>query len=223
MNPHTHLTRARSRQRQRGATLVEAAFMFPMLVICFYASVYMHTYYSSQIDNNTLSRELAWNDSMSNCGSPAGDFDAAPTPAAPTAPLRSTFVGIGAGAQNNFQSTTAAGPKNHQSLSATANDVRTGVGSALKGLDFPGVIGGLFNPMLAFIAGFFPNPNGSQAVATSPFNWRQINGYNGGTGTSQQRTTNQMTTVTCNERPQNGSPATVFKDLGEAIIGAIHP
>jgi hypothetical protein len=215
------LRRLRQRRHQRGATLVEAAFMFPMLIICFYACVYMHTYYVTQIDDNTLAREYAWNDSMSNCGSGAGqavDADTPPAPGLPTVTPRSTFVGIGAPQNKMPLPKTVPGPL--QPLTGQAHDAQTQVASSLAGGDFPGVIGGLLGPILGKIASVFPDIDGGQATTTSTFNWRAMNEY-GGSGVLANRQTGQTITVMCNQQPQNGSPQAVFGDIAKSLVGAV--
>jgi hypothetical protein len=220
-------TQLASRRRgQRGAALVEAAFMFPMFVICFYAIIYMHTFYATQIDANTLSRQYAWGDSMNNCGGGPGDTTDSDTPTSlqsPTTVSRNTFIGIGANA--TFPVSTTAGQDDHQKLTGEAADAMTGVGAAMQGGSTTGAAGLVLGAITGFIGGIFPDPNGAQGVSTASFSWRlpmPVYDQSGGANYNPQtRTTGQSVTVMCNEKPQNGSPATVIGDVASAAISAI--
>ena len=55
------------RRHQRGAAMVEAAFMLPMFVILFFTTMYLHNLNAKQIALNMTTREAAWSYAMANC------------------------------------------------------------------------------------------------------------------------------------------------------------
>jgi len=66
-------TRTSARTSKRGAALVEAAFMMPMFVILFYASLFAHNLSNTYIKASQLARANAWAYAMANCGDTASD------------------------------------------------------------------------------------------------------------------------------------------------------
>jgi hypothetical protein len=62
-----------ARRSQRGAALVEAAFMMPMFVILFYASLFAHNLSLTYIKASQQARANAWAYAMANCGDTASD------------------------------------------------------------------------------------------------------------------------------------------------------
>jgi hypothetical protein len=222
----SRLVSLRRLRRQRGAALVEAAFMFPMFVICFYAIIYMHTFYATQIDANMLSRQYAWGDSMNNCGGGPGDATDTDTPNSlqnPSSVSRNTFIGVGANA--TFPVSTVAGPDDHQKMNDEASDASTGVSAAMSGGSVTGAAALIVGKITGFIAGIFPDPLGAQGVSSASFSWRlpmPVYDQTGGANyNAQQRTTSQSVTIMCNEKPQNGNPVSVIGDIGSAAISAI--
>ncbi len=61
------------RASERGAALVEAAFMMPMFVILFYASLFAHNLSNTYIKASQQARANAWAYAMANCGDTASD------------------------------------------------------------------------------------------------------------------------------------------------------
>jgi hypothetical protein len=211
------LSRLNGRRRERGAALVEAAFMFPMFVILFYAIIYAHTFYSTQLDSNAQSRQLAWNDAMSDCGkSTSDDRDNPPSYAGSlTALLRYNFTKTGNGQGSPIHINT--NEQTPTALNGEASDAMTGITTALAGGSVEGALGAIIGPIINTVASFFPDPNGSQAVAKGNFNWRMPNNYNGD-DPNNTLAVHQTVTVMCNETPQNGSAKTVIGDIVGDIV-----
>jgi hypothetical protein len=65
--------RTAPRKSRRGAALVEAAFMMPMFVILFYASLFAHNLSNTYIKSSQQARANAWAYAMANCGDTASD------------------------------------------------------------------------------------------------------------------------------------------------------
>ena len=69
----------KKRARSRGAAMLEAALVMPVLVACWVAGVYAQTAVTAKLDAIQTARSQAWGYASANCGSPG---DAGPSPAA---------------------------------------------------------------------------------------------------------------------------------------------
>lgn len=58
----------RSRKRSRGAAMVEASFVMPVLVMLWFASVYAESVCSAKLDAIATARQQAFGYASSNCG-----------------------------------------------------------------------------------------------------------------------------------------------------------
>ncbi len=194
---------ARSRRRgERGAAMVEAAFMLPMFVLLWFTSLYAHRMGATQIDLNTEARANAWQYAMANCGtlgtSPSENEPGLSPPAGTTNP------GLN-GMDDNPGTTTSSG-----------------LGSAPNGE--AGKISKLASPVTNFIADLMPNPTGSVARIKKTINWREPNLYvAGGGGSAANNETNMQQTVTlvCNQYPQNGNILSAIKGIVCMVSGKL--
>jgi hypothetical protein len=199
---------ARSRRGQRGAAMVEAAFMFPMFVILWFSIVYAHSFSSTQIDANTQSRELAWTDAMANCNK-AGYQEKETLPAQndSLAVTRNTWTSTTAPTTIAVGTSESAG-----ALSATASSSNAGdaMGAAVAGGSLEGAFGALIGPVLNAIAGILPSPQGAKAIATGPVSWRMPNTYAG---------LDPSNSTTMNIAPINGGLSGLFDEVKGAVGG----
>jgi hypothetical protein len=186
--------RLRGRRRhERGVALVEAAFMLPMFVILWYASLYVHSLGSHYIAINTEARKEAWQTAMANCGA-HGQQETEVLPA-------SLSSGINLPAGNG-------------------GDTINAVVTALKGGNIAGALAGFVNTFTAALANAFPSPKGAHFTKTDTVNWRVPDLYNhSGMGT-ENTNLKYSTTVVCDIAPENGSISNVAGAI-VAIIGSI--
>jgi hypothetical protein len=192
------ITRRHVRARERGAAMVEAAFMMPMFVLLFFTSIYAHNLYAKQIALNMTSRSQAWSLAMYNCskgpGSPEGEtLGAADSGGSGEA----TTISLNAGSGSSDSSSATSGALNGGSVSGAATSAISGVTS--------------------MISSIFPNPSGSQSVQNGSVSWRAPNLYNpGDNGGIQSTQVTQTVTIVCNEQAQNGNICTAIA----AVVGA---
>jgi cytoskeletal protein RodZ len=210
------ISRQKQRGRQRGAAMVEAAFMFPMFVIMFFSIVYAHSFSSTQIDANTQSRQLAWNDAMSNC-TKTGSADQEQLP--PNA----TSLTVSHG---NFESTNSSNPittntnetNSKLNKTSTSSDTTNAMQSAMSGGSLEGAFGAILGPILNAVASILPDPEGAQATAKANISYRLPNNY-AGLNPNNSTTISQITTIPCNLAPQAGGLAGIFNEIKGAVSG----
>lgn len=204
----------RQRRHERGAALVEAAFMFPMFVLLFFSIIYAHSFSATQIDVNTQARELAWTDAMTNCVQGGGGDDEKETLPDYASDLsvqkRGNFMGTGQTSTTAI--TTSANAPAPLTLVSSGNDIGASVSSSISGGSVEGALGTIVNLLSTKLASVFPNPNGTQAVGKGNVSWRLPNNY---AAMNPTNSTAKMQTVTvmCDEKPQTGSPKAVVEDL----------
>jgi hypothetical protein len=183
------------RRRERGAALVEAAFMLPMFVILWYGSLYVHSLGSTYIKVNTSARQDAWQTAMSNCGVRFSS--------------NSEVLPASLGGVVTLPDTGGDG--------ATAS----AIAAALKSGNIIGALAGFVNTFTAEISVLFPNPNGASFVSTAGVSWRVPNLYDH-TGAGERNTTvSGAATVVCNEAPINGSILGVAVGLVNLILSIV--
>jgi hypothetical protein len=186
-------TRLARRRRQRGAAMVEAAFMLPMFVILWYGSLYVHNLGSKYINVNSNARAEAWQTAMANCGV-HHDSDSEKLPLALTG---------GSGLPGNGGN--------------EANQVST----ALKSGNVTGAMSGFVSGFTSLISSIFPNPSGAVVTKSDTVNWRVPNLYNH-TGLSGESTAVLgSSTVVCNEAPQDGSISNVISGVVSMVQGIL--
>jgi hypothetical protein len=197
------------RGHKRGAAMVEAAFMFPMFIILFFAMIYAHNYGATQIETNSQARSLAWNDAMANCNlGPASDEREDLPTNSNTAP--STNVGNFTGLSGQSSTTTVSTSANTTlKLNASANDSSTGVSQALSGGNIEGGLSGIIGIVVNFVAQIFPDPEGAQASSSGTISWRLPNNYTGDDPTNST-TRSQKVTIMCNEKALEGKITNVI-------------
>jgi len=189
-------SRLRGRRRhERGVALVEAAFMLPMFVILWYASLYVHSLGSKYIAINTLARQDAWQTAMANCGV-HGQQDTEVLPAS-----LSSGVNLPDGGGGD-----------------TINSVVT----ALKGGNVAGALAGFVNTFTAAIANAFPDPKGTHFTKTATVNWRVPDLYDHSGMGNESTNLKYSTTVVCDIAPENGSIANVAGAIVAIIEGIVH-
>ncbi len=185
------------RRRERGAALVEAAFMMPMFIILFFTSLYAHNVNSKQITLNTTARAQAWAYAMSNCnkgpGSPEGE----------SLPL---------GSSGNAQTMDLEGGSPGGGTSAAS--------SALSSGSVTGAISSFLSAITSVLSDIFANPPGSQSTVRDSVSWRLPNVYDGSGYGVRSTPLYQSVTVVCNEQAQNGSIVTAVEDLLCSIVHA---
>jgi hypothetical protein len=184
----------------RGAALVEAAFMLPMFVILFYASLYAHNLGYNHIKMNRQARETAWAYAMANCGDKADEE---------VEVLPQVNAGGGSG------EATKVSP------------MPDGPAAQNSGDGISGMVQGLEGTIADAVAGLFPNPNGAQGVGTQNLSWREPNLYNGngvgfaGLGGSNTTTITESVTIFCNQAAKDGGAVNVLEDIGSSILSAL--
>ncbi len=185
------------RRRQRGAAMVEAAFMMPMFVILFFTSLYLHNVNSHQIALNIESRGEAWQYAMDNCGKGAGHMD--------------TEV---LGPPTSVVGTVTAVPLQSQN----ANDAGSAASTALGAGSISGAASSIMSEVVGFVSQIFPNPKGAQAKVTDSVSFRVPDLYKNGGADAGDGTTHlkQEVTVVCNEQAVNGNVCTALS----GILGA---
>jgi hypothetical protein len=187
------------RSSQRGAAMVEAAFMFPMFIILWFASLYAYNWGRAQIDTKTLARQQAWATSMSNCGSP-GQSESELLPPA----------------DSGGQPITHDLPS---SLSSQLSGVLGGGGGG-GGSFIVQLIQGLVNS----VQSLFPNPQGAIQAQQKTINFRIPNQYahDPGVGSKQIKAN---VTVYCNDTAKNGDNSIVDAVAGviDGIIAVSSP
>ena len=201
---------------EQGTAMVEAAFMFPMFIIMWFSIVYAHAFSATEIDTNTQSRELAWNDAMGNCNK-TGDSEKETLPG---------NLGSLSSSAGNWQSTSSSTPTVTntsdlaQKLSGTASSssAHDATKAAIAGGSLEGAFGALLNPILTAVASILPDPEGEQAIARANVSWRMPNNYNGMDPTNSTPI-RQTTTVPCNLAPLNGGLSGLFNEVKGAVGG----
>jgi len=203
------LRKGRRRQRERGAAMVEAAFMFPLFIILFFSLIYAHSYTGTKIDEATQARELAWTNAMSNCGT-TGDSETEQLP--DNTPSLSLTHGnfVATHQTSSIAMTTTSNPQ--QPMNGESNSTQTGVSQSIAGGSIEGAFSGLLSMVLGAVSDLFPDPNGAQGLSKTAISWRMPNNYNG-SDPSNSTTVTQTVTVMCNEKPQNGTVLTVIEDF----------
>ncbi len=190
------VVRARSsRGGQRGAAMVEAAFMMPMFVLLFFTSLYAHNLNAKQISLNIESRSEAWGFAMNNCGA-AGQDETESLPSI----------------------STGDGLQEVQLYGESGNDAASAAGTALSGGNVTGAISSIASGIVGAIANVLPNPYGSQASFKTTVDWRQPNVWSGAKPTGSGNV-QQTVTVLCNQEPQDGNIETAVKGIICAITG----
>jgi hypothetical protein len=134
--------------------MVEAAFMMPMFVILFYASLYAENLGKVNSQSNRNSRQQAWTYAMANCGDTSGQDESEVLP--PSDP------GSGSGAATKLSPLTpgTGGPSGSNPLANATGALVSSIGSV------------------------FPDANGAQSLTNPTLNWRDPNLYNGNPGTA---------------------------------------
>jgi hypothetical protein len=180
---------------ERGAALVETAFMAPMFVILVFSAFYAYNFGRAQIDVATLARQEAWTYSMDNCGQ-GGPNESESLPGG---------------------STSTQTPITHSPPSASLTSQMSATLSGKGGGSF---IVALVQGLVNHIQGLFPNPSGSMQNETEIVNFRIPNLYAGqsgkgfvtriasgsgttGNGAATKALKNNVT-VYCNEPPSSG-------------------
>jgi hypothetical protein len=206
MRPSIH----RQRQHERGAALVEAAFMFPMFIILFFSVIYAHSFTATKIDEATQARELAWNNAMTNCVQGGGGSDSETLPDLETSLslTRGNFKGTGTPSTIGMNTTS----KPLTPMNGEAGSTQAGVTQSISGGSIEGAFAGIVGMLLDTVAKIFPDPNGAQGVTTGSVSWRLPNNY-AHTDPNNSTSLTHTVTVYCNEAPQDGSVKTVVGDL----------
>jgi hypothetical protein len=190
------VSRRPRRLRERGTALVEAAFMLPMFVILWYASLYVHSLGSNYIEVNTSARQDAWQTAMANCGVHLSQDSEVLPP---------SLGGV-------------------VDLPDTAGDGATEaeIAAALKSGSITGTLAGFVNTFTATVSVLFPNPSGATSVKTAGVSWRVPDLYDH-TGLGQKKTNVRgSATVVCNEAPLDGSILGVAVGLISIVLSIVH-
>ena len=205
------------RAGQRGAALVEAAFMFPMFIILFFSVIYAHSFSATKIDEATQAREMAWTNAMSNCGhTGAPENETVPDEVASLSMSRGNFTATSQ--TSTIAMNTTSNPQNP--LNGDGATTTSGVQHAIAGGSIEGAFSEIANMLVGAVAGIFPDPNGAQGVSTGAVSWRLPNNYNN-TDPNNSTTIKHTVTVMCNETPQNGSVAAVVEDVFGDIMNFV--
>jgi hypothetical protein len=202
-------TLRKHRERERGAAMVEAAFMFPLFIILFFSLMYAHSYTATKIDEETQGREMAWTNAMSNCGT-TGDSETEQLPDNVTSLSLTHGSFVATNQSSSIVMTTTSNPQ--QPMNGESNSTQSGVSQAIAGGSVEGAFSGLLGMILGAVSDLFPDPNGAQGVSKTAISWRMPNNYNG-SDPSNSTTLTQTVTVMCNEKPQNGTVLTVIEDF----------
>ncbi len=191
----TAVRSTRSRRGQRGAALVEAAFMLPMFLILFFGSLFANNLGLAYINMSQTSRANAWAFAMANCG------NASKTGASELENEPPVVTG-GAG-----QATKVSPMPDNPSATVPGLSSIPGVGSMLSGLS---------GTIASTVDKIFPNPDGSTATNSLNLKWREPNNYkktdDGGT-----TTVTRTVTVFCNNRGEDGGAWNTIKLIGKTI------
>jgi hypothetical protein len=194
--PHPSRRRLRGRRHhERGVALVEAAFMLPMFVILWYASLYVHSLGSKYIGINTLARQDTWQTAMANCGV-NGEQETEVLPA-------SLSTGI------NLPSTGGG-------------DTINAVVGALKNGNIAGALAGFVNTFTAALANAFPSPKGAHFTKTATVSWRVPDLYDHSGMNNETTNLKYSYTVVCNIAPENGSISNVAGAIVAIIESMVH-
>lgn len=208
----------RRRRHERGAALVEAAFMFPLLIILFFSCIYAHSYSATKIDEATQARELAWTNAMGNCGKSAGSIETEvlPDKGDSLSLTRQNFRAVGS-PSTIVMSTTAT---ILDSMNGTGDNTQTGASQALSGGSIEGAFAGIMGMVLNAVSSIFPDSSGSQAASKGSVAWRLPNNY-AATDPSNSTSLTNTVTVACNEKVQNGSVEAVVADIFGSITSFV--
>lgn len=200
----------RRHARERGAAMVEAAFMFPMFIILFFSIIYAHSFSATKIDEAAQARELAWSNAMSNCveGGGGSDSETLPTMESSLSLTKGNFRATGSPSTISMSTTS----NSQLPLNGEASSTQTGVSQAISGGAIEGALSGIVGMLLNTVADIFPDPNGAQGVTTGAVSWRLPNNY-ANMDPSNSTSITHTVTVMCNEKPQNGDVKTVVADL----------
>jgi hypothetical protein len=185
--------RTRSRRGERGAALVEAAFMFPMFLILWFAAITAYKIPASVIDLNTKSRSDAWALAMDNCGAHTSN-DPEQYPQA-------------------WGNATSAPLTNEP-------DIVTLFKSAMKAGGVGGIVGGVVNVLTAALAEVIPNPTGSASTYQSSVHWRMSNRY-ANTDVAHSTKLSRTVTIVCDNGVQNGDLWNALTDVAGAVLDLI--
>jgi len=218
MTPSMHLVQRelastparRSHSRERGAAMVEAAFMFPMFIILFFSIIYAHSFSATKIDEATQARELAWSNAMSNCVQGGGGSDSETLPDMETSLALTKGNFRATGSPSTIAMNTTSNPQ--LPMNGEASSTQAGVSQAIAGGSIEGALGGIVGMLLNAVSDIFPDANGAQGVTSGAVSWRLPNNY-ANSDPSNSTTITHTVTVMCNEKPQNGSVETVVADL----------
>jgi hypothetical protein len=195
------------RRHQRGATLVEAAFMMPMFVILFFTSIFFHNLNAKQITLNVTTRAQAWTYAMHNCRAGEGQDEheipfapasvaAPPSVATSGAAFQIQMRGNGSGGLSSVNSALSAGP------------IMNGISSVM-------------GPIANFLSSIFADPQGSESFIADGVNWRMPNLYSKGNidGANKNTPVQQTVIIACNEQAENGSVGNALSEIESAIGG----
>ena len=204
---------------ERGAAMVEAAFMFPMFVLMFFTLIYAHSYSATKIDEQTQARELAWTNAMANCGKASSDeVENLPTTVTSLNMTRNNFTGIGSTSQ--IAMTTSSKPQSPMTGTASTTSLEATVSGAIAGGAVEGAFSAIMGIVLDAVASVFPDPNGAQGSSNGTVSWRLPNSY-ANANPNNSTTITQQVTVMCNETAQDGSLKTVLGDAISSIVSIV--
>jgi hypothetical protein len=142
---------------QRGAALVEAAFMSALFVILIFSAFFVYNLGRANIDVKSAAREEAWANAMDNCRSNGqSESEALPT-----------------------GSTAQTGAITHDTTNASLSTQMSGT---LSGHGAGAFIVTLVQGLVNVVAPLFPNPKGSTQTEFETVNYRIPNRYVGQTG-----------------------------------------
>jgi hypothetical protein len=182
------------RRAQRGAALVETAFMLPMFVILWYGSLYVHNLGKNYIKVNTSARADAWQTAMANCGAHAKGTD--------TEHLPASLGGVG------------------PVYGGGGSDIGS-IKTALQNSNPGGAIGAFVSSFTTALANAFPAMQGSTFLKTSTVSWREPDLYDHSeTGSSVK--VKGTTSVVCDLAPEDGTIANVAGALVSIIASMVH-
>jgi len=192
-------TPVRTRRRhQRGAAMVEAAFMMPMFVILFFTSIYFHNLNAKQIALNMVTRQAAWVYAMANCGV-TKDADS------------EVYDQVDSGNGSASQIQTENGSNQAQNAASTA----------FNGGSVTGAMTSFIQPITSMLSSIFPNPMGSQMQKKDSVTWSMPSASWSQGAAAQSTPVQQTVTVYCDEAPQNGSIWNVIKDFMSFVSSLI--
>jgi hypothetical protein len=183
----------KSRRGERGAAMVEAAFMFPMFLILWFAAIAAYKIPASVIDLNSKSRSDAWARAMNNCSAATSD-DPEQYPAS--------------------WGNAVSSPLTNEP------DIGSLFSSAMSSGSVGGIVGGVVNAITGALAEIIPNPTGSASTYQNTVNWRMSNRY-ANTDNASSTKLARTVTIVCDGGVQDGSVWNALTDLVGAIIGLI--